>query len=746
MSERVPASPSTVATAAAPAVGASAASGAASRAASGAASEAASGTVSGAPAEAGWAGPASGRPAARPAEPGARAATDAWRADVDGLRAVAVLLVVAYHLLPETVRGGFVGVDVFFVISGYLITSLLLRDLSEGRFSIADFYARRVRRIVPALAVVCAAALAIGWAVMLPGELERLGLHLIGGATFSSNLVLWAESGYFDAGAGTKPLLHLWSLAIEEQFYLVWPLVLAWAWRRGAGLGRTIGVLAAVSFAAGLVLARVAPDAGFYLPVSRGWELLAGAALAWHATVRPPGPARAATARAWLGVALLAAAVATIRPTEAFPGAWALLPVLGAALLIGAGPAAWPNRVLLSNRLAAGLGRISYPLYLWHWLLLSMLAITEQGAAPLRLRAGAVVLSFALAWLPWRRVERPVRARADTGRTAVALAAALGVVALAGALAWRGALPPLERPAADIEQRIAAFEWTEADNRDDACVRRHPGHRFCRIAEDAQPTAALVGDSHSNHFFPGLAASLRARGENLLLLGRPHCPPLLDITSGYLGQIDWCEGETSRSLRAVAADPAIRTVYLAGNWHLYVVGTRFHRHHRFSPPWRIAPLGAVRDTSTDGAAVLVDRLGATIGLLEAAGKHVVVLRQIPELSFEPRHCAVPRPASFSALDPRACEGVPREEALRYLSGYAPAMDAVLRAHPGVEAWDPAEVLCDTPRCRYVEEGLTLYQDDLHLSRHGSAWVAEAMLRRYRPPESKATDAAGTPKR
>jgi len=661
----------------------------------------------------------------------------AYRPDIDGLRAVAVLLVLAFHVLRGRPAGGFIGVDVFFVISGFLITSILLRDLEAGRFSLAGFYERRVRRIFPALILVMAAGLVIGWVALLPDEFARLGLHVAGGASFLSNLLLWSESGYFDRIAESKPLLHLWSLAIEEQFYIVWPLMLALVWRRRGSIPAVIATLAAGSFALGLVLTATAPTLAFYLPLSRGWELMAGGLLAWALLARGALFERGADLRSALGALLLAAGVLAISASQSFPGAWALLPVLGAVLLISGGPRAWLNRRLLAHPAAVLVGRISYPLYLWHWLLLAMLNITEQGAASIRIRLAAAALAVVAAWLTFRFVERPIRERPLGTRTALSLLVLMALIGLAGLLAWQRVLPAHSEAQPRTAEIAAAFEWTEADNRDAACLRRHPGHRFCRIDADAQPTVALIGDSHADQFFHGLAIALRARGENLLMLGRGNCPPLLDVTSGYAKQSDWCEGETSRSLRAAAQDPGIRTVILAGNWHLYVAGTRFHRHHRFQPPWRIAPADGKPagggpygqpGPAPDNARLFVERLGRSIALLQAAGKQVVVIRQIPELDFEPRHCVMPRPVSLGRFDRHACDGVQREDALRYLAEYRPTLDAALRPFPTVLIWDPAEVLCDGPSCRYVEDGMPLYRDDLHLSRIGSAHVAARLLR------------------
>jgi peptidoglycan/LPS O-acetylase OafA/YrhL len=205
-----------------------------------------------------------------------------YRPDIDGLRAVAVLAVVLFHAFPNALSGGFAGVDVFFVISGFLISSILFAQIELGRFSIADFYARRARRIFPALALVLACTLAFGWFILLSDEFRRLGKHMAAGSGFVANLVLWSESGYFDTAADLKPLLHLWSLGIEEQFYLVWPLLLGLAWSRKVSMWWVLGAGMLMSFGLNIYGVGIDPTGTFFSPLTRFWELLAGAALAWH--------------------------------------------------------------------------------------------------------------------------------------------------------------------------------------------------------------------------------------------------------------------------------------------------------------------------------------------------------------------------------------------------------------------------------------------------------------------------------
>ncbi|MEO8312569.1 MAG: acyltransferase, partial [Caldimonas sp.] len=319
-----------------------------------------------------------------------------YRPDIDGLRAVAVLAVVAYHAWPQALPGGFVGVDVFFVISGYLITRILL---APG-LSFADFYRRRIRRIFPALLIVLASTLAIGATFLPPDNFRNLLAHTIGGGLFVANFVSYHDVGYFNGAAELKPLVQLWSLGVEEQFYLVWPLLVGFAVRRGV-LTRALVVGALLSFAAFAWLSEADPRAAFYLSPPRFWELIAGALLVGVAV-----PARWTTAASSLGLALIAASVVFIASETEFPGVLLLGPTLGACLIIAA-PGTHPAGRLLSSRAAVAIGLISYPLYLWHWPLLSLLRNFERSPSNAAI-AAVVAMSLLLAGLTWWIVERPL--------------------------------------------------------------------------------------------------------------------------------------------------------------------------------------------------------------------------------------------------------------------------------------------------------------------------------------------------
>jgi len=344
-----------------------------------------------------------------------------YRPDIDGLRAIAVLAVVLYHAFPSALPGGFVGVDIFFVISGYLISTIIAGGLQTGQFSFATFYARRVKRIFPALLLVLGATIAAGWYVLMSDEYTELGKQVTGGAGFVSNFLLWSGSGYFDSTAETKPLLHLWSLGIEEQFYIFWPLLLWAAYRCRFNVYAVAGLLALLSMGLNLALVKTHPVATFYSPLSRCWELFAGAMLAF-ATLRAQAPL-AATTRQWLsvlGLSLLIIGLATCSNIRPFPGWQAMLPVAGAVLLISAGGDAWLNRWLLAQPVLVWFGLISFPLYLWHWPLLAFARILGNGTTAPSLRLALMLLAVLLAWMTLRFIERPIRA-GNGARTQVAI-------------------------------------------------------------------------------------------------------------------------------------------------------------------------------------------------------------------------------------------------------------------------------------------------------------------------------------
>lgn len=380
-----------------------------------------------------------------------------YRSDIDGLRAVAVLAVVAFHAFPSWVRGGFIGVDVFFVISGYLISTIIFENLDRGIFSFAEFYARRIKRIFPALLFVLVACLTFGWFALLAHEYKQLGKHIAAGASFISNFILWNEAGYFDNTAETKILLHLWSLGIEEQFYIVWPLFLWFAWKRKLNLLTITIVVAVATFVLNIKGIKQDIVATFYSPQTRFWELLSGSLLAWVTLYKKDAVSNfknkvnswsphifyskkqesdgevLSSVLSFVGLLLLMYGFWRINKELSFPGKWALVPVLGTVLIITAGSKAWVNRIILSNRIFVWFGLISFPLYLWHWPILTFARIIGGEGLSRNMLIAAVTLSILLAWLTYKFVEHPLRFGKHTKAKVIALSIFMAVV---GSVGW----------------------------------------------------------------------------------------------------------------------------------------------------------------------------------------------------------------------------------------------------------------------------------------------------------------------
>ncbi len=366
-----------------------------------------------------------------------------YRPDIDGLRAIAVLSVVAFHAFPEWVTGGFIGVDIFFVISGFLISTIIFENLDSGTFSFPEFYARRIKRIFPALSVVLLTCILFGYFTLLPDELNQLGKHVAAGAGFVSNLVLWSESGYFDNSAETKPFLHLWSLGIEEQFYIIWPFLLWVALKNRIKFLPLTIILLLGSFFLNIWMVFQNSVATFYSPLTRVWELLCGALLAWYSIRRSDSSfnfydffkqrANLENTASFIGILLLAFGFLCVNKESSFPGYWALVPVVGAVLIIIGGPKSWINRWILSNKVFVWFGLISFPLYLWHWPILSFGRIVYFDTPPLKFRLVAVFASIFFAWLTVKFIEKPFRFSNQNSVVKVnVLSGALASLALVG--------------------------------------------------------------------------------------------------------------------------------------------------------------------------------------------------------------------------------------------------------------------------------------------------------------------------
>jgi len=474
-----------------------------------------------------------------------------YRSDIDGLRAIAVLSVLAFHVSPMRFKGGFVGVDIFFVISGFLISSIIYSELESNTFSIVEFYVRRIRRIYPALFIVLASVCVAGWFLLLPSGFTKLGEQIAGGSAFVANFVLWWQSGYFSAESAQVPLLHLWSLGVEEQYYLIFPLICIAFYRAKSRwtLPAAFLAIALISMAVNVANVTKHPEATYFLPLSRLWELFVGAGLslcmqrnlqaAWegHFLVKWR------TGIGFLGLALIVVSIFGIDEYDAFPGWWALLPTVGAALVIAAGQSAWSNRYILSCKPAVFVGLISYPLYLWHWPILSFLNVANSFWGLERshvLKAAMIVLSFILAYLTYRFIELPIRHVKQKSQRRKGALWLLGCVSITGAF---GILVVVNNGfPARMPSAVVALDH---DYSADAARTTSGAHCFLDPGQSAtsfggncvdpaqgntaEPVVFVWGDSHAADLVPGFRSMQRDSGVRLAQYTASLCAPVIGL-------------------------------------------------------------------------------------------------------------------------------------------------------------------------------------------------------------------------
>ncbi len=668
----------------------------------------------------------------------------AYRPDIDGLRGIAVLAVVLFHAGLPGIPGGFVGVDIFFVISGYLITSIILAEHAEGRFSYLRFYERRARRILPALYTVIAVTLAACWHMQTPAEFVDSAQQAVAAVLFAANVYFWASTDYFSTAAEFKPLLHTWSLGVEEQFYLLFPAFAMLLAQRGL-LVRLGLVLLLVSLAACVYTTATAEVAAFYLLPFRAWQLLCGALLA--ATPR--------FAEAWgpsvlNGLALCAALLlllplALFDEDTLFPGIAAAAPTCGAALAILVGlrrPRSWLPRLLAWAPLR-GLGLISYSVYLWHWPVLAALRTWHASTElPLGSAGIGVVASLVLGYVSWRYVERPFRARTRVPRVRLwRLAAATSVVLLGGGLATvhSAGFP------ARLSSEARALLALEPDAlRDDPCLLQHAADieagdvcLFDTSRPGAAPRVALWGDSHAGAMRGEFADLAMLHGVQGLFLGRIGCPPLPGILKTNFPGGEACLRYTDAALSLLLSLDSVELVVIHARWALSVEGARFGDEP--GRPYILDDKRYAHGEPGDNPAHVARALRRAVHALQAAGKRVLLIGSVPESGYD-----VPRAAFASVMlgqprslrQPRTTFDRRQERSRLMLRAVAEEMR--------VDLLDPAEFFCDELYCVATRDGTALYIDDDHISPAGAAPIIEAVATRLELAPAGHAQARGRP--
>lgn len=634
----------------------------------------------------------------------------AYRRDIDGLRCFAVTSVVLFHAFPGWIPSGFAGVDVFFVISGYLIGGIIYREAREGAFSYREFYARRARRILPALLVVTTLTLAFGLLLLGTAEMMMLAASAQWSLIGASNIFFWRHIDYFSPTADQNPLLMTWSLGIEEQFYLLFPPLLL-AVRKLTPRCR-LAALSALCLASLVVSAWQAlhqPLAGFYLLPARAWELGAGAALALAHADRTAARWRwdESNALAATGFTLMVASFFLFDSTTSFPGIAALAPVAGTILLIHT-PHSFVSKRLLGAGLCVGVGLISYSWYLWHWPMLTLLriaAINEPSAAAIVVTAGA---SLVAAYLTWRFIERPFRKRglgsaATLVRYGLVLAAMLGMLALVRyQQAYPSRLPATVQAMEGMDENVGSCLSDFGSSALPPADRCHPaGAEF-----------ALLGDSHAASLAVGLREQVGQGGARLAEFTKPSCAPLFGYTRRSAlapAAAEECRDFLARAVAAITSDRSVRTVVLAGFWPA-------------AEDEQVLRVAGAGFTPAPGAEALERGLARMIDVLQRSGRRVVVVQDVPIFDEDPKLVLLAREIPARNALHLVGAARPQEPARRPPVGtYARSRATVARlaSASGAHLVDPWSQLCSSAGCEMIRDGQLLYRDRQHLSVAGA---------------------------
>ncbi|WP_425097891.1 acyltransferase family protein [Tropicibacter sp. S64] len=653
-----------------------------------------------------------------------------YRGDIDGLRAVAVLSVVLYHF-GFPLQGGFVGVDVFFVISGFLIGGILWREYDQtGRIWLKNFYIRRFRRLAPAFFTMALVTTLVGWALLLPFEFREYGKSLIAATVYLSNVFFFRGAGYFDAASEDKPLLHTWSLAVEEQFYILLPLLIIFLarWRWGL-LGVLVAVWAA-SLAGSILLTPHFQTATFYLFPFRAWELLSGVLLAiWgYETGRTW---RGWAVLSWLGMTLILASIVLIPSGPLFPGLLSVPPVLGTVLVIANGLNRNPVNRMLCHRHAVFVGAISYSLYLWHWPVFTLSTYLRDGYANLLESLVWMAVSFGLAWLSWRFVETPVRRARSLpggfvfGGTALASALLLG---LGGWLYTQNGLPARFGP--EARTHIAASgdflqDWSRCYTADTLPL---DGLEVCPIGPDGPPRILVWGDSHVRAFKEGLDLAAHEAEVPGMILWRAGCPPIFGVrkveNSATAAQDVACTQANKQIEQALGRLDTVETVLLIGRWSYYATGTGVG----LDEANRIAlhPTDVPEHIGTGQARLLASGAKHTVQKLSAWFPTVYVLRQPPEIPFYDSRRAAREAAHGTwplAPAPQTTPTVNRAT-LAVRSALADAPWLPLAEEGRIRFLDPWPFFCDADSCSAVHDGTGQYFDNNHITNSAALRVRD----------------------
>jgi len=628
-----------------------------------------------------------------------------YRPEIDGLRAIAVVPVILFHAGFSLFSGGYVGVDVFFVISGFLITSIILKDLDRDKFSLLNFYERRARRILPALFFVVIACIPFAWLFFTPEDYKNFSQSLGAVVVFLSNVLFWQEGGYFQAASELKPLLHTWSLAIEEQYYVIFPLFLI-LFRKSPRI-LTLGLLSAafvVSLGLSQQMLLTNSGASFYLLPTRGWELLIGAFAAFY--VQRQNSAFSMVFNQFaslLGLSLILISVFAFNNFTPFPGFFALIPTIGTVLVIlFAKENTWVNR-MLSVKVMVGIGLISYSAYLWHQPLLAFTHYHSFLEPSVLVTLLLITMTFVLAYLSWRFVEKPFRYSEKVSRKQVFAFSIIGGAAIftIGVLGHLRVIQPydyLKNP-----QYYAVYEIDRADAKPCESFPAGQGHVGCIEFGEGESLTVLWGDSHAESIRYGISKELTQKEGRIMTIFHRGCPPLIDVVNlnGVTSEPNCVNLDDLRRYAMYIKEQSPNRIVLVSRWTTYLRGWHIKDEPQMASHFISTTLKPAM-TAEDSRNAVMAQLKNTLSFFD--GTPVYALGQVPDM----QHLTLRQRRDLEVVDGdkiKAWHNIENElmEAVGISSRYI----------------DMRSELCSSDSCKLRDEGYKIYFDDNHVSAYGA---------------------------
>jgi peptidoglycan/LPS O-acetylase OafA/YrhL len=674
-----------------------------------------------------------------------------YRKEIDGLRAIAVIPVILFHAGFEIFNGGFVGVDVFFVISGYLITTIILTEKEKGTFSLVNFYERRSRRIIPALFLVMLFSTIFSWFWLSPSHMKDFSESLVAVSFFSSNILFWNETGYWGVENELKPLLHTWSLAVEEQYYVIFPLFLMLMWRfRKRWILSSFFIVAIGSLSLSHWAAINAPTANFFLLPTRGWELAIGAGIAFYFLYRKKAMRSLLSHKAfdellsWSGLAMIAYAVFVYDENTPFPSLYALLPTIGTALIIIFSSKETYSGRVLGSRAFVSIGLISYSAYLWHQPLFVFArhrSLTEPSSLVFAVLS---ILSLILAYISWKYIEAPFRNSGIFTRKQIFSFTAIGSVAfiIFGLIGHysEGYKFRIDRNFSEI---INEAKKKSSSNK--LCVKNsdssQQNDKHCVLVPNQEKLAFLYGDSHAEALMFEAQKAFSKTEYGLLFSSTSGCPPVKNVYRADKPDKKACYEQNTKVYEDIVSNPLVEYVILTARWTLGMEGVRFDNReggveHGQKPQLDIVENGKYLFHEDYSHRELIAKAYInSIQYLLERGKKVILIYPVPEAGWNvpdymSRFYWLNPDSVFDESTASTSHEVFRERNKRTIN----AFDALgkLELNKNLYRIFPEKIFCDSTlpeRCVTHMDGTILYRDDDHLSDAGAKLLIKQVLKK-----------------